>query len=263
MILALVGTVLALQHHRQGASWSSPSAASSDNNDSSLEPYGRDSTPPNDDSFDESSGSGGQPPPVLVFDPFHDFPILRLDKAADTGDKQVHDDDGAPPPPPPSIPTPVEDGDAFQSKPFISKWLSLALVFSIISLVIKRFLKGKGKTQNEASAPGPTVSEQITVNEMSGDVATPFPSATPNPVINTNRNLLPLVETKIKPESLSVANLVTSTVSQRSKVHDGLFFFSFHILFVWTSLYRPILYRLLPSKNYERFFTHRNSKTTT
>ena len=217
MILALVGTVLVLQHHRQSASWSSPSSTSSDNNDSSLEPYSRDSTPPNDDSFDESSGSGGQPPPVLVFDLFHDFPILSLDKEADTGDRQVRDDDGAPPPPPPSFPTPVEDGDAFQTKPFISKWLSLALVFSVISLVIKRFFKGKGKSQNEASVPGPTVFERIAVNEISGDVVTPFPSATPNPVINTSPNLLPLVETEINPESLSVSTLVTSTISQRSR----------------------------------------------
>ena len=213
MILALVGTVLAFQHYRQSASWSSSSAASSDNGDSSLEPYSRDSTPPNDDSFDESSGSGGHSPPVPIFDLFNDFPTIHLDKAVDTGDNQVRDEDGAPPPPPPSFPTPVEDGDAFNSKPFISKWL-LTLVLSIIFIVTKRFFKGYGKTQNEASTP--TVSERITVNEISGGVVTLFPSATP--VININStcpNPLPLVEPK--PQSLSISTLVTSAVSQRSK----------------------------------------------
>jgi hypothetical protein len=228
IILALVGTVLASQHYRQGASWSSPSAASSDNRDSSLEPYSRDSTPPNDDSSDESSGSGSRPPPVLVFDLFHDFPTLRLDKAVDTGDEWVSDGDGPPPPPPPSFPSPVEDGDAFPRKSFISKSLSLTLILSIFSLVIKHFY---GKTQNETSTPGPTVFEQITVNEagssstgaelfISGDFLTLFPSATPNPVINTNPtclNLLPLVEIETKLESLSVSTLVTSTISQRSR----------------------------------------------
>ena len=221
IILALVGTVLAFQNYRQGASWSSPSPASSSNSDSSLEPYSRGSTPPNDDSSDEDFGSGGQPPPVLVFDVFHDPPILRLDKAVDTGDDHIRDEDGPPPPPPPSFPTPVEDGDAFPNKPFISKWLSLTLVLSIISLVIKRFFKGNGKTQNEASTLGePTVSEQITVNEISGNVVTLFPSATPKPVINTNPtclNMLPLVEIETKLESLSVSTLVMSTVSQNSR----------------------------------------------
>jgi hypothetical protein len=226
MILALVGTVLSYQHYRQGASWSSPSAASSDNSDSSLEPYSRDSTPPNDDSSDEDSGSGGHPPPVPVFDLFYDFPTLHLDKAVDTGDELVRDEDSPPPPPPPSFPTPVDDGDAFKSKSFISLWLSLSLVFSIISLVVKRFFKrySKKAQKNEASfTPGPTVSERITVNEISGNVVSLLPSATPNPVIiKTNPtcpNLLPLVETEpIKPESLSVSTLVavTSTVSQRS-----------------------------------------------
>ena len=171
-ILALVGTVLAFQHHRQGASWSSPSSASSDNNDFSLEPHSRDSTPPNDDSPDEFSGSGGQPPPVLVFDLFRDFPILYLDMAVDIDNEQVRDEDGAPPPPPPSFPTPVEDGDAFRSKPFISKWSTITLLLSIISIVVKRFFKGNGKTQNEASTPGPTVSERIAFGEISDDVVT-------------------------------------------------------------------------------------------
>ena len=215
MILALVGTILAFQHYRQGASWSSSSAAGSAS-DSSLEPYSRDLTPPNDDSSDELSGSGGYSPPVPIFDLFNDFPILRLDKAVDTGDQKVRDEDGAPPPPPPSFPTPVEDGDAFNSKPFISKWLSLTLVLSIILFVTKRFFKGYGKNQNEASAP--TVSERITVNEISGGVVSLFPSATP--VINihpTCPNLLPLVEVEPKPQSLSISTLVMSAVSQRSK----------------------------------------------
>ena len=229
MILALVGTVLAFQHYRQGASWSSASAASSDNSDSSLEPYSRDSTPPNDDSSDESSGSGGHPPPAPIFDLFYDFPILHLDKAVDTGEEQVRDKDGAPPPPPPSFPTPVEDGDAFKSKPSISKWLSLTLVLTMISFVIKRFFKGYGKTQNKVSAP--TVSERIVFNEISGDVVTLFPFATPNPVININPtcpNLLPLVEIETKLESLSISTLVTSPVSQRSrKFMIGVFSFLF------------------------------------
>ena len=218
MVLALAGTVLAFQHHRQGASWSSQPLASSDNSDSSsLEPYSRNSTPPNDYWSDESSGSGGQPPPVLVLDVFHDFPILHLNKAVGPCDEQVRDEDGAPPPPPPSFPTPVEDGDASPSKPFISKWLPLTLVLSIISLVIKRFFKGNGKTQNEASTPGPTVSERITLNEISGDFVTLFPSATLNPVINTCPDPLSLVEIETKPESLSVSTLVMSTISQCSR----------------------------------------------
>ena len=219
-ILALVGTVLAFQHHRQGASWSSPSSASSDNNDFSLEPHSRDSTPPNDDSPDEFSGSGGQPPPVLVFDLFRDFPILYLDMAVDIDNEQVRDEDGAPPPLPPSFPTPVEDGGAFRSKPFISKWLTIALLLSIISIVVKCFFKDNGKTQNEASTPGPTVSERIAFGEISGDVVTLFPSATPDLVINTNPTCpdpLPLVEIETKPESLSVSTLAMSTVSQRSR----------------------------------------------
>ena len=257
MMLALAGTVLSYQHYREGASWSSPSPASSDNRDSSLEPYSRESTPPNDDSSDEDSGSGGHPnpPPVPIFDLFYDFPTLYLDKAIDTGDELVRDEDSPPPPPPPSFPTPVEDGDAFK-KPFISKWLSITLVLSIISLVIKRFLKHyfKKTHKNEASStPGPTVSEGITVNEISGDIVILLPSATPipvtsnpvipnfvtpnpvtpnpvipnpvipNPVIlKTNPtcpNLLPLVESDpTKPESLSVSTLVVaSTVSQRSR----------------------------------------------
>ena len=227
-IFALVGTVLAFQHHRQGASWSSLSASNSDNSESSLEPYSRDSTPPNEDSSsNDDSGSGGHPPPAPVFDLFYDFPTLHLGKAVDIGDEQVRDEDAPPPPPPPPFPTPVEDDDAFPRKPFISKWLSLTLVLSIISLVIKRFFKRQIKTQNVSSTPGSTVSERITVDEISGDVVTllPFvtllPSATPNPVINvintnpTCLNLLPLVETK--PESLSVSTLVTSTISQRSR----------------------------------------------
>jgi hypothetical protein len=213
MILALVGTVLTFQHYRQGASWSSPSPASSDNSDSSLEPYSHDSPPPSDDSSDdESSGSGGHSPPAPVFDLFYDSPILHLDKAVDTGDEQVRDEDGAPPPPPPSFPTPVEDGDAFKSMPSIFKWLSLTLVLLIISFVVKRFFKGYGKIQKEVSTP--TVSAD---NEMSVDVVTLFPSAIPNPVININPtcpNLLPLVETKAQTESLSISTLVTSTVSQ-------------------------------------------------
>ena len=182
-IFALIGTVLAFQHHHQGASWSSLSASSSDNSESSLEPYGRDSTSPNDDSSsDEDSGSGGHPPPAPVFD--LDFPTLQLDKAVDTGDEQVRDEDAPPPPPPPPSPTPVEEDDAFLRKPFISKWLSFTLALSIISLVIKRFFKRQIKTQDVSSTPGPTVSERITVNEISGDVVTLLPSATPNPVIN-------------------------------------------------------------------------------
>ena len=218
MILALAGTVLSYQQYRQGASWSSPSAASSDNSDSSLEPFSREATPPNDDSSDEESSSGGHPPPVPVFDLFYDFPTLHLDKAVDTGDEQVRDEGSPPPPPPPSFPTPVEDVDPSPRKPFL--WLSLTLVLSIISLVIKRFFKRHGRTQNEASTPVPTVSERITVNEISGNVVTQFPSATPNPVINTGPicpNLLPLVEIETNPESLSVSTLVTSTVSQRSR----------------------------------------------
>ena len=225
-ILALVGTVLAFQHYRQGASsWSSPSAASSDNGGSSLEPYSRASTPPNEDSSDdESSGSDDHPPPVPVFDLFDDFPILHLDKAIDTGDEQVRDEDGAPPPPPPSFPTPVEDDDAFKSKPYIFKWLSLTLLLSIIYFVLNRFFKGYGKTQNEVSTP--TVSERIAVNEISGDVVTPFPSATSKPVINiippTCPNLLPLVEIETKTERLSISTPVTSipvmsTIHQRSR----------------------------------------------
>jgi hypothetical protein len=213
MILALVGTVLTFRHYRQGASWSSPSSASSDIGDSSLEPYSHDSAPPSDDSSDdESSGSGGHSPPVPVFDLFYDSPILHLDKAVDTGDEQVRDKDGAPPPPPPSFPTPVEDGDAFKS---ISKWLSLTLVLLIISFVIKRFFEGYGKTQKEVSTP--TVSAD---NEISGDFVALFPSATPNPVIDINPTCpdqLPLVETETKPESLSISTLVTSTVSQPSR----------------------------------------------
>jgi hypothetical protein len=215
MILALVGTVLTFQHYRQGASWSSPSAGSSDISDSSLEPYGDDPAPPSDDSpsDDESSGSGGHSPPVPVFDLFYDSPVLHLDKAVDTGDEQVRDKDGAPPPPPPSFPTPVEDGDAFKS---ISKWLSLTLVLLIISFVIKRFFKGYGKTQKEVSTP--TVSAD---NEISSDCVTLFPSATPNPVIDINPTcpaLLPLVETETKPESLSILTLVTPTISQLSRI---------------------------------------------
>jgi hypothetical protein len=213
-ILALVGTVLTFQHYRQGASWSSPSAASSDNSDSSLEPYSHDSAPPSDDSFDdESSGSGGHSPPVPVFDLFYDSPILHFDKAVDTGDEQVRDKDGAPPPPPPSFPTPAEDGDAFKSMPSISKWLSLTLVLLIISFVIKRFFKGYGK--NEVSTPAVSAD-----NEISGDFVTLFPSATPDPVIDINPtcpNLLPLVETETKTESQSISSLVTSTVSQPSR----------------------------------------------
>ena len=227
MMLALAGTVLSFQHYRQGASWSSSSAASSDDRDSSLEPYSRESTPPNDDWSDEDFGSGGDPnpPPVPVFDLIYDFPTLHLDKAVDTGDELIRDEDSPPPPPPPSFPTPAEDGDAFK-KPFISKWLSITLVLSIISLVIKRFSKRYTKKthKNEASStPGPTVSERITVNEISGDVVTLLPSATPNPVIQktnpTCPNLLLLAETDtMKPESLSVSTLVvTSTVSQRSR----------------------------------------------
>jgi hypothetical protein len=219
MILALVGTVLTFQHYRQGASWSSPSAASSDNGDSSLEPYSRDSTPPDDDpSDDESSGSDGHPPPVPVFDLFYDFPVLHLDKAVDTRDEQVRDEDGAPPPPPPSFPTAVEDGDASNSKPYISKWLSLTLVLSIISFIIKRFVikrffKGYGKTQNEVSIPTASETES---QRRRVDVVALFPSATPKSVININPtcpNLLPLVEIETKPESLSISTLVVPTVS--------------------------------------------------
>lgn len=229
MIFALVGTVLAFQHYRQGASWSSPSAASSDNRGSSVEPYSRASTPPNDDSSDESSGSDGHPPPAPVFDLFYDFPTLHLDKAVDTGADQVRDKDGAPPPPPPSFPTPVEDGDAFRNKRSISKWLSLTLVLSIISFVIRRFIKGysKSKTQIEASAP--TVSGQVTVNEIFGDVVTLFSYASPKPVININPtcpNLLPLVE--IETESLSISTPVTSLVSQHSR---KVMFVVFSLLF--------------------------------
>jgi hypothetical protein len=213
MILALVGTVLTFQHYRLGTSWSSPSASSSDNSDSSLEPYSHDSAPPSDDSSDDdSSGSGGQSPPVPVFDLFNDSLILHLDKEVDTGDEQVRDKDGAPPPPPPSFPTPVDDGDAFKS---IFKWLSLTLVLLIISFVIKRFFKGYGKTQNEVSTP-PVSAD----NEISVDVVTLFPSAIPNPVIDINPtcpNLLPLVETETATESLSISTLVTSTVSQPSR----------------------------------------------
>ena len=226
MTLALAGMVLSYQHYRQGASWSSPSAASSDNSESSLEPYSREPTPPNGDSYDEDSGSGGHTPPLPVFDLSYDFPTLHLDKAVDTGDDLVRDEGSPPPPPPPSFPTPAEDGDAFKSKPFISKWLSLTLVLSIMSLVIKRFFKryNKKADKNEASStPGPTVSERITVNEISGNVVTLLPSATPNPVIQktnpTCPNLLPLVEIDpTKPESLSISTLVApSTVSQRSR----------------------------------------------
>ena len=225
MILALVGTVFAFQHYRQGASWSSPSAASSDNSGSSLEPYSRASTPPNDDSSDdESSGADGHPPPVPVLDLFYDFPILHLEKAIGTGDEQVRDEDGAPPPPPPSFPTPVEDDDAFKSKPYIFKWLSLTLLLSIIYFLLNRFFKGYGKTQNEVSTP--TVSERIAVNEIFGNVATPFPSATSKPVINiippTCPNLLPLVEIETKTARLSISTPVPSTpvmstIHQRSR----------------------------------------------
>jgi hypothetical protein len=224
MILALVGTVLTFQHYRHGASWSSPSTASFDNSDSSLEPYSYDSTPPNDDDdddddeFDELSGSDGHPPPVPDFD-FYDFPTLHLDKKIDTGDEQVRDKDGAPPPPPPSFPTPAEDGDVFKSKPSIFKWFSLTLVLSVISFVIRRLFKRYGKkTRSEVSTP--TVSERIAVNEISGDVVTLFPSATPEPVINTTPscpNLFPLVEIESKTESLSISTPVMSTVSQRSR----------------------------------------------
>ena len=82
MIFALVGTIVAFQHHRQDASWSSASASSFDNRESSLEPYGRDSTPPNDESSSgEDSGSGGHPPPVPFIDLFYEFSSLHLDKA--------------------------------------------------------------------------------------------------------------------------------------------------------------------------------------
>ena len=252
MILALVGTVLSYQHYRQGASWSSPSAPDSGNSDSSLEPYSRESTPPNEDSSDESSGSGGHPPPVPVFDLFYDCPILHLDKAVDTGDEQVRDEDGAPPPPPPSFPTSVEDDD--QSKPFIFKWLSLTLVLSIIFLVIKRFFKRYGKTQNEVSTPEPTVSERVTINEISGDIVTLFPSATPIPVIKPNPscpNLLPLVENETKPESLSVPTLVTSTVSQRSR---KFMFAVFSVLFMSCLFGLPFIARY--------FLDHHLQKTT-
>ena len=219
MILALVGTVLAFQHYRQGASWSSPSSSSSDNNGSSLEPYSRAPTPPNDGSSDESSGSDGHPPPVPAFDLFYDFPILHLDKAVDTGDEQVRDKDGAPPPPPPSFPTPVEDGDAFKSKPSIFNWLFLTLVLSIISLVINRFFKGYGKTQNEVSLP--TVSERVAVDEISGDVVTPFSSVAPKPVISIKPTcpfVFPFVKIANETECLSISTPVTSTLLRRSRL---------------------------------------------
>ena len=128
-------------------------------------------------------------PLVPDFDLLYDFPTLHLDKAVDTGDELVRDEDSPPPLPPPSFHTPAEDGDAFK-KPFISKWLSITLVLSIISLVIKGFFKRyfKKTHKNEASStPGPAVSERITVNEISGDVVTLFPSATPNVVIEEKK----------------------------------------------------------------------------
>lgn len=219
-ILALVGTVLTFQHYRQGDSWSLSSAASSDNGDS-LEPYSNDSAPPGDDSSDdESSGSGGHSPPVPVFDLFYD-PKLHVDKAVDTGDEQVRDEDGPPPPPPPSFPTPVEDDDAFKNLPSIFKWLSLTLVLSIMSFVFKRFFKGYSKTRIEVSIP--TVSERISVNEISGNIVTAFPSATSNPVIKKINpicpNLLPLVESKIKTK---ISTLLMFPVSEPSTIKKSM-----------------------------------------
>ena len=212
MMFALVGIVLAFQHHRQPSSfgWSSPSATSSSG--SSLQPFSRDSTPTADDFSDEPSDSDGHPPPLPIFDIFYD-PILRLDKAIDTGDeKEVRDMDGAPPPPPPSFPTPVEDGDAFKSKSAIFRWLSLTLVVSIISFVINRFVKSRSKIHQVSP---PTASECITVNDISANVITLFPSANKKPVIKPAcLNLLPPVE--IETESpVNTPTLVMSPVSQR------------------------------------------------
>ena len=220
-MLALVGTVLAFQHHRQASSfgWSSPSAASSSG--SSLQPSSRDSTPPADDSSDEPSDSDGHPPPLPIFDIFYDPLILRLDKAVDIGDeKGVRDMDGAPPPPPPSSPTPVEDGDAFKTKSAIFKWSSLTLVLSIISFVINRFFKSRGKTHKVST---PTASESITLN-----VAAVFPSATAKHVIKSTPviksaylNLLRLVGFGTEGPTVNtltlVMSLVSHPVSQRSR----------------------------------------------
>ena len=138
MILASLELFL-LFSYRQGASWFSLSAANSGNCDSFLETYSYYSTPPNNDSSYESSGSGGHRPPFLIFDHFYAFPISHLDKVFDIGDEQVRDDDGAPPLLPPSFPTPVEVGDAFKSKPSISRWLFLTLVLSITSFITRCF----------------------------------------------------------------------------------------------------------------------------
>jgi hypothetical protein len=225
-MLALVGTVLAFQHHRQASSfgWSSPSAASSSG--SSLQPFSRDSTPPADDFSDEPSDSDGHPPPLPTFDIFYDPLILSLDKAVDIGDKKgVRDMDGAPPPPPPSSPTPVEDGDAFKNKSAIFRWSSLTLVLSIISFVINRFFKSRGKTHKVST---PIASESITVNEISANVTTVFPSAAAKHVIkstpvikSTYLNLLRLVEIGTESPTVNaptlVMSLVSHPVSQRSR----------------------------------------------
>jgi hypothetical protein len=225
-MLALVGTVLAFQHHRQASSiaWSSPSAASS--SDSALQPFSRDSTPLDDDFFHEPSDSDGHPPPPPIFDIFYDASILRLDKAVGTGDeKGVRDMDGAPPPPPPSSPTPADDGDAFKSKSSIFRWLSLTLVLSIISFIINRSFKSRGETHQVSTL---TASERITVNEISANVTTLSPSATAKPVIKpTCPNLLLLVVDTLT----LVMTLVSHPVSQRSM--DIVFSF-----LVMTCLYR-------------------------
>ena len=115
-------------------------------------------------------------PPAPAFDLFYDFPTLHLDNAVDTGDELVRDEGSLLPLPPPTFHTPAEDGEAFK-KLFISKWLSLTLVLSIISLVIKLFFKRYTKkihTNEASSTPRPTISERITVNKISGDVVTLF-----------------------------------------------------------------------------------------
>ena len=211
-MLALIGTVLVFEHCRLGASigWSSPSGADSSN--STLEPVSRDSTPPNDNFSDDSSGSGGHPPPLPVFDIFYDAPILRLDKAIDTGDeKQVRERDGAPPPPPPPSSTSVEDGDASKSNPSIFKWLTLTLVLSIITFAIKSLFNFKNYG-NKLSTP--TTSERITVNEIFANVTTLFPSATANPVIQPTHIIKPTSVIKstpvVKPTCPNLLRLVES-----------------------------------------------------
>ena len=79
-----------------------------------------------------------------------------------------------------------------------------------------------------------------------------FPSATPNPVINidaTCPNLLVLIEINPKRK----VSISTPGYFYPFRIFMTVIFFSSHVLFVGTSLYRTVFSWLLPSKNHELF----------